>query len=312
VRAAAAALLLGLAACGGDAGRPQAPVGLHGGIVIEPAHLEIGETATVELALITPPGHRVAPVAPPDAVAGLWVLGAEPPTVEREAARWVHRLRFPVRTRATGRFVWPAQRIEVEAPDGSRSALELPARPFEITEVTAEFPEQRTFFSFRAPPAGEAGPGAWPAALGGALAALAGVALVALVRRARSRNEGLAQEAAEPPAFRQAQAALAMAGELVDDDVTRAADLASAALRLHLARRFGVRALSATTEELAALAPPGAAETHWPEWIDWLRRLDAARFPPGRDPEAVRSVVREAIARGRALVAEGLPRGWTQ
>ena len=77
-RASAAAALLaafGLAwslACGetnergeGDAEAPGAPATLRGGVVIEPDRLAIGQTATVEIAVVTPPEHRVRPVAAP-------------------------------------------------------------------------------------------------------------------------------------------------------------------------------------------------------------------------------------------------------
>ena len=305
------------AACGGGsdaAGRPTAPAGLSGGIVIEPPLLEIGETARVEIAVVTPPEHRVAPLAPPEGLEGVWVLASETPRVERSAGRWVHRLGYQVRARATGHFAWPAQQVSVTAPDGSDATLDLEERPFEVAEVTPEYPEQEGFFSYRAPGPEERAGGSWLPALAGSLATLALLGLVALVRRVRGRNAALAAAGGllAPPAGRAAQAALAGAAELAREDAVRAGDMASAALRLYAARRFGLPALVSTTEELVRLVPAsGLAARRWPELLPLLRTLDGVRFRRRERPEETARVLADAIAAGQAWVAscESLPGG---
>jgi hypothetical protein len=295
-------------ACGGEPeapARPVAPTSLRGGIVIEPPRLTIGETARVEIAVITPPEHRVPPLAPPERLEGLWVLASEPPLVERSPGRWVHRLGYQVRARATGRFAWPAQTVRVTAPDGSASSLELDERPFEVVEVGPDFPDQESFFSYRTPAPEAAQRGFWLPALAGAFFALAGVALLLFVRRVRRQRAPaleLRSSGRPPAAWRTAQAALASAAALVADDRIRAADIASAALRLYAARRFGHPALARTTEELERVEPVSGrlAARRWPELLALLRDLDAVRFAAASGEAREAERVARAIAEARA------------
>ena len=67
------------AACGaepverGAAPAPTAPrVTLH----VEPPVLRIGDVATLEIVVVTPPEHRVRPISPPE-VEGIWLLDSE-------------------------------------------------------------------------------------------------------------------------------------------------------------------------------------------------------------------------------------------
>jgi hypothetical protein len=312
----ALAAALAFAGCGEERAEPAAsappelaaaetpPAMLRASVVLEPPRIEIGDRFSVEVAVVTPPGHRVAPAAVPKAVEGLWILEAERPSVEQQPGRWVHRQRFRARARATGPFTWPALELDVEAPDGTRQVVSAPERPFEVVSLLVEHPEQRSFFSYRRPRlGGEAVGSPWLPALLGALFTLAGVGLFALVRRARSG----APFAAEGPAALEAdggEAALLAAlghAEAEASDAVAAADLASAALRSWAARRFRAPALRwATTEELSASAPPFLLATRWAALLAVLRELDALRFPPLRPGAGARA--REAIAQASAFV----------
>jgi hypothetical protein len=308
------AAVLGLALAGLDAGPARGepasgaiPAQLSATVVIEPPRIEIGDPFHVEIAVVTPPDHRVAPAPVPKAIDGLWILDAERPSVDRQAGRWVHRQRFRARARATGPFTWPALEVGIEGPGGAKGVVQVPERPFVVSSLLDEHPEQRSFFSYRAPSfeaSGERGP--WLPALLGALLALGGVGLFSWVRRAR-----LAAAAAQALAAKQddegddaagALEALRRAGQ--SGDPVRAADLACAALRDWAAERSrtpGLRA--ATAEELAARPPPFLIATRYEAFVAVVRDLDALRFPP-RQPEAA-ARVREAIARASALVARG-------
>ncbi len=312
-RCARAALLLVALACGGepDAEAPRAPLGIQGDVVVEPPTLRIGQTATVEVAVVTPPEHGVSPPEAPAEVPGLWVLEAETLPVEREPQRWIHRTRFLVRARATGSFAWPAQTLRVESlsEEGAvRQALELPERALEVREVSGEWPDRLEPFGLRRrAPAGATG-GALVPALAGALTALAAVGLVALVRRARAAGDEPARAAADDrEAWRAAQATLAAAE--ASDDPRAAADAASAALRIYLTRRHAAAADTATTEELAAREAPWGLARSWPQVLSVLRRLDDVRFRPREAPAAGASEVRAAVREARALLGESPPRG---
>jgi hypothetical protein len=288
---------------------PAAPATLQGGVIVEPPELGIGETATVEVAIVTPPDHRVAPLAAPESVEGLWVLSAETLPVRRDPGRLVHRTRFLVRARATGEFAWPAQEAEIETPAGESVPLALPARPLRVVSASRELPERTTPFGYREP----AEPGRvrrflLPAAFGAA-AALAGVALAAFARRSRSAPPALsaparpAQEGFAAAAARAAQAALAAALGRLDDEPVSAAGAASAALRGFVERATGVPASRSTTEELTARTPPLLLERRWPEWLALLAVLDAARFRAGAlETPAARAALAARLRAGAGLV----------
>jgi hypothetical protein len=305
-RAAALGALLA-AGCGREATleRPAAPLSIRGGVVVEPPELAIGETATVEIAVVTPPDHRLEPPATPENVEGLWILAAEQAPPAREPGRWVHRARFLVRARATGELRWPAQTVLVETPRGERVEVSLAERPLRVIEVSREFPGRSQPFGLREP----AGPGRPTGfllpALFGAGVALAGLALAGLVRRtrrARSEVENVGETPEAGPAA-EADAALAAAGATLDADAVAAADAASAALRRYVTRRTRAPADVSTTEEIAELAPPFLLARRWPELLQRLRALDAARFRARAlaDP-AAREALRAELRAARALV----------
>jgi len=307
------ALLCALAlACGApadppaDAPAPPPPAALRASVVLEPPRIEIGDLFTVEVAVVTPPDHRVAPVQVPKAAPGLVIVDAELPSVDREPGRWVHRQRFRARARATGPLVWPELALGVETPAGERVTVTAAARPFEVVSLLAEHPERRSPFSFRAPSgAGEPGRGPWLPALLGSLFTLAALGLIALVRRVRSRPEpdaSLAHEASDARAERLLAALRRAEGEA---DLVRAADVASEAFRAWAAERFRApRLRRATTEELAVSAAPYLLSLRYPAFLAVVQAFDALRFPP---PRAQADELRAALARARDFLSGGSP-----
>lgn len=295
---------LSLAAC--DASTPPAPAApasLRGAVLLEPPRVAVGEVARVEIAVATPPGYHVQPLAPPEPLDGFWVIGVEVPTLEQTGSRWVHRMGVRIRAREVGTFEWPARSIAVEGPDGVRHDVALDALALEVVSVFPEFPERVAPFGLELPPPGDAP--ALPSALaatGGAVLALAGVALVVLVRRRR------AALATKPPASRlpaewdEAREALARAR--AEPDAARAAALASAALRRFAARRFGSDAPVQTTEELAGDTGLGALGERVGTLVGLLQRFDAAQFR-GRPVETAELAT--ALAAAEAFVEDATP-----
>ena len=262
---------------------PATPVTTQATVVIEPPQLRVGDVAFVEIAVVTPPGHRVPPVRPPDAVAGVWLLGAEVLPVLTDGARLVHRTRIRIRARETGSFAWPSLAVQVEDPSGARTSVATEARPFEIVSVLPLTPERVETFSYRSPPAALRGPSPWAAAAGGAAATLAalalGLAALRLRRRARNRAVARAERRSASP-WVEALAALHAARALEDDAWREAGGAGAQALRRYVARRFGMPAIEACpSEELEAVRPPPLLlATRWREALAVLYALDAERF----------------------------------
>jgi hypothetical protein len=319
-RRALAALALAAAGLGWACGEPQpeaeppppAPVSVRGAVLVEPPRLAIGEVAVVEVAVVTPPDHRVRPIAPPEAIPGLWLLDVETPPASRESGRWVHRTRFRVRARQIGSFTWPAQEVQVERPDGGSLAVSLEERPIEVESVAREMPGRAEPFGLRGPPERAARPGGfWGPALFGAFAALAAVGLVHLVRRERA-GAPLVEAGAAPHGgipggeWHEAVASLAAAGEDAERSPAEAADRVSAALRGFVTRRFGLRADALTSEELAGTTPPFAMTTRWPALVALLARLDALRFRAAPEPDAA-DELRACAAEARQLLSGYAP-----
>jgi hypothetical protein len=281
------------------------PAQLSATVVIEPPRIEVGDAFWVEIAVITPPDHRV-PLAPiPKAIDGLWVLDAGRPELDRQAGRWVHHQRIRARARAVGEFRWPSVEVPIEAPDGTQHVLNVPARPFSVVSLLAEHPTQRSFFSYREPQAdSDRRSGPWLPGLVGALFALGAVALFSWVRRTRNDDAARSPGDVRLPAnghTERALAALHHAAEAVSDPV-HAADLASLALR-EWASDWGRDAVlrAATAEELANRTAPPLLASRYEGFVALVRELDALRFPP-LGPEA-ETRARDSI--GRALTFVG-------
>jgi hypothetical protein len=282
------------------------PASLRATVVLEPPRIEIGDLFTVEVAVVTPPGHRVAPAPVPKAIPGLAIVDASRASVDHEPGRWVHHQRFRARASATGPLRWPALEIGVEAPDGTRLSVIAAERPFEVVSLLAENAERRSPFSFRRPRLDGPSRGPWLPALLGSLATLAVLALISGVRRIR-RGASLVSGPAEDTPYDEAAAVAVLAAlqraEAEADDPVHAADLASEALRSWAAERFRApRLRAATTEELAREAPPFLLSTRYAALLTVLEAFDALRFPPLREGKGFE--LRAALQHARELVAD--------
>jgi hypothetical protein len=300
-------VIAALSATSADAEAKQAaiPAQLSATVVIEPPRIEVGDAFWVEIAVITPPDHRVPSAPIPKAIDGIWILDAGRPELDRQAGRWIHHQRIRARARAVGGFRWPSVELPVEAPDGAQHVLTVPARPFTVVSLLDEHPTQRGFFSYREPQReADLRSGPWLPALIGALFALGAVGLVSWVRRARSDELAFSPGGVLPPASghtTRAIAALRHAAAASRDPV-HAANLASGALRGWAAERGRDAALrAATAEELAARAAPPALASRYEGFGTLVRELDGLRFPRLAPDAEART--REVIGRTLTFVA---------
>ena len=312
-RGAAAVTILLLLACGGEEASQPAPGGPasptpRAGIVFEPPRLALGDTARVEVAVITPPGWSVRPIATPESVAGLWILETGRPVVDRQPSRWIQRTELRVRARRTGEFVWPALRVVALSPDAVQTLLTTEPRPFHVIPLSEEMAPRAVPFGYRRPELRHEDTRPWLPASLGAAATLAAFGLVWLVRTVRTRTKRIEAPTEEPAApWRAAQATLATAEEYAASDPVRAADMASAAVRLYVARRYRTTTLTDTTEELAQRDPPFGLASRWERLLALLTALDAVRFLPANSRAQEPLVA--TIIRTRELVIEMSPQG---
>lgn len=308
-----AALGIVALACSGEPAPPppDTPVALQAAIAIEPPQLRVGDVAVVELSVVTPPEYRVPPVRPPDAVAGVWLLGAEALPVVADGARLVHRTRIRVRARETGSFAWPALSVEVEDPSGMRTRIATEERPFEIVSVLPLVPERVEPFAYRLPAATTRGPSPWVSAAAGGAATLAMLALglVAIRMRRRARDRAVARAAllAASP-WVEALASLDAARARGDEAWREAGGVGAQALRRYVARRFGMPGMeSCPSEELAGLRPPPLLlATRWREGLACLHALDAERFRGLANADAA-AHTRQALDAATAWVRATVP-----
>ena len=309
MKRALAALLLVLACSAEPAAQAPAPTPLEkqAVVVIEPPQLRVGDIAVIEIAVVTPPGHRVHPVKPPSSVPGLWLLDAEALPPEVEGARQVHRTRIRVRAREAGSHEWPAQRVEIEDAEGTREELVAAARPFEIVSVLPSFPERAEPFSYRMPSARRDSVSPLWSAAAGSLATLALLGALVFARRTRrrlqQRNAAATARAAAQP-WREALAAFDTAR--AESDWRRAGGLGARALRRYVALRFDLAVESLTTEEFAGIARPFGIGSQWLVAVDCLRAFDAERFRGSSDARAA-AQVRAALDAAQQFVEASIP-----
>jgi hypothetical protein len=307
----AAVLLLGCRPAGHGAAPPGgvAPVTPRGTVILEPPRIEVGDTAELVLAAVTPPGWRAAPLPPLEAPEGLAILEVGPMRVEQEGPRWIHEARVRVRALRTGALTWPGLEVRFTRPDGSESSVPLPPRPVEVTALLPESGRPQSFFSYRIPDLARGRSPGWRLGL---LVLAAAVAVVLFTAARRLGVAGPRPAAPAPPArvgdWNELQAAIDAAGDLAARDPLGAADLLSTAMRAHLAQRFGAPTRTATTEELAAEHPPFALTTRWTRLVAFLGRLDELRFTPPEAGAGPRPIQR-ALAEARSLARELAPPG---
>lgn len=294
-------------------GPPVAPVApglappfLRASFVLEPPRVRIGDLAALELVVVTPPDHQVRPIEPPPTVPGFWLLGVEPLPVERAQTRWIHRTRLTLRARELGVFLWPAQKVEIDGPDGARALLEVPAHTIEVASVLPEHAQRSTPYGLRAPPSFSSDRSPLvPAAIGGLLTLFC-VGLLALVRRERRLRRSIGHEASLPEAPADWEETLsALDAAAAESDVRRAADTGALALRRYGARHFRAPTHSATTPELRAAATPSLRHARWPAFLGLLEALDEARFRP--DAARREASVRSHLQAATAFVRDSLP-----
>lgn len=290
---------------------------VRGALVLEPDRIRAGEVAALEIVVTTPPGHRLSPIVLPTELPGFWILDAETLAVEKQDGRWIHRTRVRLRARELGQFVWPAQPVEIEAPDGTLQRLVLDGRSLEVVSVQPDFPGRDVPFGLRELPGALPARGsAWGAAAAGALAGGAVVALVGLIRRVRRRRGAQPSELATAASgsalspWRAACRALDGIAAHLDAEPANATDALARTLRSYATQRWRRDVSALTTPELALMTPPAEAARHWPALLELLRSLDDARFLPGTvaaSQSAARA--RDTLARVRAFVAATTPPG---
>jgi hypothetical protein len=307
-RARVCAALLAAAALGAACGEPPppAPVEPRAAWLLESPQLRVGDVATLERLVVTPPGFGVSPLAPGSPPAGFWLLDAEALPTEKQASRWLHRTQLRLRAREVGRFGWPATRVAIEAPGGAQRELELAGLALEVVSVLPEAADQLTPYGVQPLPVAPAS-SLLAAAAAGAGAALGALALLLLVvRRRRARSLAPAAPAARASAGDRALASLTQARAQLAGAPVQAADAIAATLRRFVEERFGVPALARTREELAALHAPLALATRWTGFVTLLGALDHARFAPEPDAAGESSLL-ELVAAAEAFVGGSLP-----
>jgi hypothetical protein len=298
------ALLAGLAP--GDGASAPADAGPRAALIVDDAPLAVGVVGEVVVAVRTPIGHRVLPIAPPP-LAGAEIVGTSVEVREHPGGGWLHRTHLRLRPLEDGPLRWPAIEIDVAAPDGERERLALPERVLEVGSVMRPAEDDRPPFGLVAPEH-EATATAEPLvfAAGAALGAGGALACSALVARRRRRRAAPAPEPggtdeATPMARGDETPAgvdpLACARAALDRDPRRAAGLAAAALRRLVSDRCRVDLRAATTEELREARPAAAPPELFDELVHLIERHDASRFPDHPvDPARVARDVEQSAA----------------
>lgn len=301
------ALALFVLSCSEAPVEPMAPVGVVRGVVhFAPQRLRVGDVATVEVAVVTPPHTELGEIRWPANVPGLSFIETLALETERETHRWVHRGRMRVRAIEIGQHRWPETQLEVRPADGERGELVLAGDTFEIVSTLSTRPDQLSAFGLR-DPTGEASQRDLAlAAAAGAAGALACVALFLVLRRRTKKPSRTT--AAEIPAEpgRVAEAELARALELLALDPHASAQCAGSALRAFAVHRFGAPIETRTTEELALMRPPRNMRSRWKHLIEILARLDDVRFRPA-SAEPPRDALASTLEAAREFVRDASP-----
>ncbi len=283
-------------------------------LVFEPPVLHIGEIMTLELAVVTPPHHRVpaiTPVTPP----GLELLGARSLAPELGGNRWVYRTQLRVRAQAIGTYIWPPLDLTIERPDGSEEIVRVAQRRFEVRSVREDL-EARTqpFGLQQAPVTSARSQGSFLTGLLFGLAAAA-IALASwwVGRRLVARRPARHASPSQKPTIGLrdwTHHELDEALSILDADPRRAASAGAHLLRVYMSRRFGSETEASTTEELERHSPALAERSLWPDFIRILHSFDDERFRPHADPahgSPNGGRIRSALEASRRLVEISLP-----
>lgn len=298
------------------------PPSLRATVSIEPAQLEIGEVATVELRVVTPPNHRVLPFDPPE-VPGVWLLESRALETERHAARWIHRTQLRLRPQDLGPVAWPDTSLAVENAEGQRVEILAPGRDLEVVSMFQGSPNRVNAYGYQlAEHAPRQHPvSGWLWAAGGALLGfgLAGLLGWSQAGWARQRPNPAAPDLDEadrgaPELYTWMEQELEAAVTEVDAEggsARVAANRAAHALRLFVARRFRTETTAKTTPELKATRPPLRVQSRWPYFLRILESLDDLRFRPTSDVvnRTNQDDVRAAIGDARRFVEDTARRG---
>jgi len=275
---------------------------------VSPHSIRVGERATVEIAIVTPPDHRILPLAPPRDLRNLEVELAETLPIEKQEDRWNHVIRVRFRPREIGSLAWPTTVLEIETPNGATEKRVLESLPFEVKSVLHSYGGRSEPFPARpAPPPRRKGFAVQRVALGAFIAASL-LALFFVLKRRGARLPPPVAPAAEGKPWAVALNDLGNAAETADPGAAAAAT--AAALRRYMERRFGALTRAQTTEELAGATPPFGATSRWPTFTALLLELDTLRFSPRRSPEQApveSECVGELLDRSREFVEASMP-----
>lgn len=275
---------------------------------ISPHSMRVGETATIEIAVVTPPDHRILPLALPQDLRDLEIESAETLPIAKQGDRWTHSIRVRFRPHEIGRLAWPNTELAIETPDGAAARRTLERVPFEVRSILHLYGGRSEPFGARqAPPLRAAGLSATFVTL--AIVGVAALLALLVVRRRRStrRKPGLARTAHEDP-WTIALNDLGNAGNALDPGT--AASRTAEVLRRYMERRFGASTLTLTTEELADATPPFGAISRWPAFTTLLFDLDTLRFSPRNHHDASSKDagrIDELLDRSREFVEASLP-----
>jgi len=285
----------------------------RGVLILEPPRLEIGDVASLELVVVTPPHCRVLPAELPP-TPGLWVLERREDPVERAGGRWIHRTRLRVRPRELGRHEWPALVVLVEDDGGRRSPVAIEGRSFEVVSILPQLPARAGPFGPQSPEPPETR--TWSSLLAAALGAGA-LALGFGIRRAL-RWRGARKDKSVPASldtgtstpWEWARDGLEAAQALARQDPRSAATAGARLMRGYVDRRYGTDIRGATTDELATGTPRWFLRSRWPQLLEIFRALDHERFrPDAASPQERSRRVCAVLESAQRFVAESAQQG---
>jgi len=276
---------------------------------VSPQTIRVGTRATIEIAVVTPPRHRLLPFTPPPELRDLEIENSEILPDREIGDRFLHTLRIRFRPRDTGDLVWPETELAIEDPDGAILRRAVEPIPFAVKSVLSLYPGRTDPFGVRPapPPPGAEEFSLAPVAIGLFVCAAAALALVLLKRSVAARRRRTPAPADATP---WALALTDLRGVSESEDPAAAATTTAAALRRYMELRFGASTRAKTAEELVASQPPFGATSRWSTFTALLLELDSIRFAPRTalgSPSRTMSRVSELLDRSRRFVETSMP-----